>query len=960
VTTPAVPTLDATVTNVGQLLLGDELVSAAPAGATVLLVDDAIDFGEGSGTVRIGGVGGEILGYASVDDSTGTITLSAPTASAHAVGDRVDLWDTAKATPFVEWRALVHPAGDLDVADEIDAVVSHPLIPMLAEGVRDAGTGESVVLEQQSTGWVLTDVRGKSPQIDGGVLAAGSLTQTALGFTVGKTTATIAAAAPASPNPGDIWFDTTSGSVMKTWSGSAWTTNTFGAGAITAGAIDATKVSFTARSIGGALTTFAAAAPANPLTGDLWFDSANGYLVNQWSGSAWVPSKFGTNAILDGAVTSGKVAFTAKDIGGITTSIATAAPTPAKAGDLWYDANNGYVLNKYDGSNWNAAKFATGALQVGSVTAAIIAAHTITAAQIAAGTITATEIAASTITANQIAANTITAGQIAANTITAAQITAGTLTATEIAAGTITGALIAAGTITGDRIAAGTITADRIAAGTITADRIAAGTITGDLIAAGAIVAGQIAAGALDAVSIRSGQITSGTVQGSIISSQITGSDFVLDADNGRVLVYQQAATVVPLTGSGNYTVPAGANQLKVEAWGAGGGGGTGREYHQASPSLFYETWGGGGGGGEYAAENAYAVTAGQVIAYSVGAGGTAGATLTNGGNGGDTSFGTVVAHGGKGGLQGGTTQSGTPGAGGSGSTSTVHLAGGAGGSGGGGSSAGPTSPGNNSSGNAGATAPTGGGKGGTGGQSAAATVGSAPGGGGGAGFDATFPAGAAGGAGKLQVTYYATTLVATIAALPGTDTLTGTAYPAGMKVHRADLVETPAPIGTVQMFAGATVPAGYLLCNGAAVSRTTYAALFAVIGTTYGAGNGTTTFTLPDFGSRFPRGNTRAASGGADTHSHTFSDGGHTHPLSAAGRAQITVTTGGVKINRVATASYTSNSEANSVSNTTGGTAYSTGAGLDGATDSATASGTTGLTSNVPAYVGLQFIIKT
>jgi len=51
------------------------------------------------------------------------------------------------------------------------------------------------------------------------------------------------------------------------------------------------------------------------------------------------------------------------------------------------------------------------------------------------------------------------------------------------------------------------------------------------------------------------------------------------------------------------------------------------------------------------------------------------------------------------------------------------------------------------------------------------------------------------------------------------------------------------------------TAPTGWLLCNGDAVSRTTYADLFAVIGTTYGSGNGSTTFNVPDFRGRVPAG---------------------------------------------------------------------------------------------------------
>lgn len=62
-------------------------------------------------------------------------------------------------------------------------------------------------------------------------------------------------------------------------------------------------------------------------------------------------------------------------------------------------------------------------------------------------------------------------------------------------------------------------------------------------------------------------------------------------------------------------------------------------------------------------------------------------------------------------------------------------------------------------------------------------------------------------------------------------------------------------PAGAVAHFAAATAPAGWLKCNGAAVSRTAYAALFLVIGTAYGAGNGATTFNLPDLRGEFVRG---------------------------------------------------------------------------------------------------------
>jgi microcystin-dependent protein len=68
-------------------------------------------------------------------------------------------------------------------------------------------------------------------------------------------------------------------------------------------------------------------------------------------------------------------------------------------------------------------------------------------------------------------------------------------------------------------------------------------------------------------------------------------------------------------------------------------------------------------------------------------------------------------------------------------------------------------------------------------------------------------------------------------------------------------------PTGTVLWFAANTPPTGYLKANGDAVSRTTYSALFAVIGTTFGVGDGSTTFNVPDMRGNFARGWTDGSS---------------------------------------------------------------------------------------------------
>lgn len=125
------------------------------------------------------------------------------------------------------------------------------------------------------------------------------------------------------------------------------------------------------------------------------------------------------------------------------------------------------------------------------------------------------------------------------------------------------------------------------------------------------------------------------------------------------------------------------------------------------------------------------------------------------------------------------------------------------------------------------------------------------------------------------------------------------------LQISSSATVTTPA--GIISQFAGASAPGCYLLCQGQAVSRTTYAALFQVIGTTYGSGNGTTTFNLPDLRTRVPVGlnstgtfNALNNKGGTETHtitiaqmpSHNHSgytnngtnDGSHTHTASTTG----------------------------------------------------------------------------
>jgi microcystin-dependent protein len=88
--------------------------------------------------------------------------------------------------------------------------------------------------------------------------------------------------------------------------------------------------------------------------------------------------------------------------------------------------------------------------------------------------------------------------------------------------------------------------------------------------------------------------------------------------------------------------------------------------------------------------------------------------------------------------------------------------------------------------------------------------------------------------------------------ALTGTPTApTATAGTNTTQIATTEFVQVANPTGAVIAFAGSSAPTNWLLCYGQAVSRTTYAALFAVVSTTYGVGDGTTTFNLPDLRGR-------------------------------------------------------------------------------------------------------------
>lgn len=131
---------------------------------------------------------------------------------------------------------------------------------------------------------------------------------------------------------------------------------------------------------------------------------------------------------------------------------------------------------------------------------------------------------------------------------------------------------------------------------------------------------------------------------------------------------------------------------------------------------------------------------------------------------------------------------------------------------------------------------------------------------------------------------------------------------------YLADFVKNySAMAGTIKMFAGSVAPDGWLLCNGQAVSRTTYSKLFNVIGTTYGEGDGSTTFNVPDLRGRTPVGVGTGTASDATAHTLGQKAGTENSSYKPAGtiggtaitQSQLPAISASVNVRNVANASY-------------------------------------------------------
>lgn len=140
-------------------------------------------------------------------------------------------------------------------------------------------------------------------------------------------------------------------------------------------------------------------------------------------------------------------------------------------------------------------------------------------------------------------------------------------------------------------------------------------------------------------------------------------------------------------------------------------------------------------------------------------------------------------------------------------------------------------------------------------------------------------------------------------------------------------------PIGSITMFGAADAPEGWLICDGKEVSRGQYGELFNVIGTTFGNGDGASTFNLPDF-----RGNSPIGKKSLDNLGDAIGSASHTHTLSDDGRALLRTVSGSHELRYRAISGVTSWTDTQTITGITvaaSATSNTVGTELAGSTDS-------------------------
>jgi hypothetical protein len=369
--------------------------------------------------------------------------------------------------------------------------------------------------------------------------------------------------------------------------------------------------------------------------------------------------------------------------------------TAYDVGDLVATANKLYSCLVAHTSGTFATDLAGGKWTLlADFTAPTLADGSVSTAKLADGAVATAKIADAAVTTAKIADVNVTTGKLADDAVTGAKIADLAVDTAHLAAGAVTSAKLGASSVGATALGSNAVTTAKIQDGAVTFGKLAV-VAEAELAAAGTVNLSTASSFSVE-ITAGSGPITSfgtgsdGAWRFVRLASAVTlqhGASLILptganivgavgdtfiarceDANVWRVLAYQKAdgrplvreggfTTVVKLTASGNWTVPAGVSRIRVTAVGGGGGGGG-----------FNSTELSGGGGGGGTAVSYLAVTPGAVIPYVIAAGGTAGSGAGSGGGGGTTTWngGTLSASGGA----GGTAQ--TPGQGGDGGTASA------------------------------------------------------------------------------------------------------------------------------------------------------------------------------------------------------------------------------------------------------------------------------------------------
>lgn len=221
---------------------------------------------------------------------------------------------------------------------------------------------------------------------------------------------------------------------------------------------------------------------------------------------------------------------------------------------------------------------------------------------------------------------------------------------------------------------------------------------------------------------------------------------------------------------------------------------------------------------------------------------------------------------------------------------------------------------------------------------------------------DATIVSASVNGSGHLILTKHDSSTV-------DAGAVTGAAGPTGATGPQGPI--GVGPVGIVSMWGASVAPSGWLICDGSFVSRLTYKNLFSVIGDIWGAGDGVTTFNLPNMQQKFPRQDTGnlAASAGSSNHVHAISD--HNHQIdggSSPAFAHLTIQTGvgpNIFLERLSgLGAWTPGFQGDISPETSPSGTQSTGAKVTGTTQNGGIT-TTAVTTALPPYMNINFIIK-